>query len=126
MGSPDVGVATPSVRERASNRLVVWVGVIAAAQAVVLIATSTRYGYHRDEMYFIVSGVHPAFGYPDQPPLVPLICWAMNHLAPGSLLVLRLPSAVVAAATTIVAGLIAREVGGSSRAQAIAAVCTAS
>ena len=50
--------------------------MIAAAQALLLIATSTRYGYHRDEMYFIVSGSHPAFGYPDQPPLVPLLCWA--------------------------------------------------
>jgi 4-amino-4-deoxy-L-arabinose transferase-like glycosyltransferase len=116
----------PSGSRRALPPLVLWVGVIAAAQAALLIATSTRYGYHRDEMYFIVSGSHPAFGYPDQPPLVPLICWAMNHLAPGSLLVLRLPSALVAAMTTLLAGLIAREVGGSSRAQVIATVCTAS
>jgi 4-amino-4-deoxy-L-arabinose transferase-like glycosyltransferase len=112
--------------KRAATPLVVWVGVIAAAQAVLLIATSTRYGYHGDEMYFIVSGSHPAFGYPDQPPLVPLICWAMNHLVAGSLLVLRLPSALAAATTTLIAGLIARDLGGSARAQVIAAVCTAS
>ena len=92
----------------------------------VLVATSTRYGYHRDELYFIVSGAHPAFGYPDQPSLVPLLCWAMHQLAPGSLLVLRLPSALAAAATTLVAALVAREVGGSRRAQVIAACCTAS
>lgn len=115
-----------SGRLRKPNPLVLWVGVIAAAQAALLIATSTRYGYHRDEMYFIISGSHPAFGYPDQPPLVPLICWAMNHLAAGSLLVLRLPSALAAATTTLIAGLIAREVGGTSRAQVIAALCTAS
>jgi 4-amino-4-deoxy-L-arabinose transferase-like glycosyltransferase len=77
-------------------------------------------------MYFIVAGSHPAFGYPDQPPLVPLVTWAMHELAPGSLLVLRLPSAIVAAVTTILAGLVAREVGGTRRAQVIAAACTAS
>ncbi len=126
MTGQDVEGQPPPAAARALSPLVVWVGVVAAAQAVLLIATSTRYGYHRDEMYFIVSGSHPAFGYPDQPPLVPLLCWAMNHLVAGSLLVLRLPSAAAAAATTLIAGLVAREVGGSSRAQIIAALCTAS
>ena len=107
-------------------RLSRWVGVVAAAQFLILAATSTRYGFHRDEMYFIVAGSHPAFGYPDQPPLVPLLCWAMHELAPGSLFVLRLPSGLVAAATTILAALIARELGGGRRAQVIAAACVAS
>jgi len=100
--------------------------VIAALQVALLVATSTRYGFHRDEMYFIVAGSHPAFGYPDQPPLVPLLCWGMHELAPGSLLVLRLPSALAAAATTILAALVARELGAARRAQIIAAACTAS
>lgn len=102
-----------------------WVGVIAAVQFAVLVATSTRYGYHRDELYFIVAGSHPALGYPDQPPLVPLICWAVHALW-DSLVLLRLPSALVAAATTLLAGEIAREIGGGRRAQVIAAACTAS
>jgi Dolichyl-phosphate-mannose-protein mannosyltransferase len=92
---------------------------------VALVATSTRYGYHRDEMYFIAAGAHPAFGYPDQPPIVPLVTWAMQEIAPGSLLLLRLPSELVAAATTAFAALVAREAGGSRRAQVIAAACTA-
>ncbi|HEY5430601.1 MAG TPA: glycosyltransferase family 39 protein [Solirubrobacteraceae bacterium] len=99
--------------------------MIAAAQAAVLLATSSRYGYHRDELYFIVAGGHAAFGYPDQPPLVPLLCWAMNALASGSLLVLRAPSALAAAVTTTLAALIARELGGQGREQVIAAACTA-
>jgi 4-amino-4-deoxy-L-arabinose transferase-like glycosyltransferase len=99
--------------------------VIAIVQVAVLLGTSTRYGYHRDELYFIVAGSHAAFGYPDQPPLVPLLAWAMNALAPGSLLLLRFPSALAAGATTTLAGLIAREVGGEARAQVIAAMCTA-
>src|SRR5690348_5334158 len=102
-----------------------WVAAIAAVQFAVLVATSTRYGYHRDELYFIVAGSHPALGYPDQPPLVPLICWAMHSLW-HSLALLRLPSELVAAGTTLLAGEIAREIGGSRRAQVIAAACTAS
>ncbi len=103
-----------------------WPVAIAAAQFLLLVATSTRYGFHRDELYFIVAGSHPAFGYPDQPPLVPLLSYAMHWIAPGSLLVLRLPSALAAAATTLLAALVAREVGGSRRAETIAAACTAS
>ena len=99
--------------------------MIAIVQVAVLLATSTRYGYHRDELYFIVAGSHAAFGYPDQPPLVPLLSWAMNALAPGSLLLLRTPSALAAGATTTLAALIARELGGETRAQVIAATCTA-
>jgi Dolichyl-phosphate-mannose-protein mannosyltransferase len=113
----------PLVASRAS--LSRWVAVVAGVQAAVLVATSTRYGYHGDEFYFIVAGSHPAFGYPDQPPLVPLLSWLMHDLAPGSLLVLRLPSAIVGATTTLLAALVAREVGGTRRAQLLAAVCTA-
>ncbi|MBV9002713.1 MAG: glycosyltransferase family 39 protein [Solirubrobacterales bacterium] len=106
-------------------RLSAWIWVLAAIQVAVLVATSMRYGYHRDELYFIVAGSHPALGYPDQPPLVPLLSWAMHALAP-SLVLLRGPSALVAGATTILAALIARELGGRTRAQIIAAACTAS
>jgi 4-amino-4-deoxy-L-arabinose transferase-like glycosyltransferase len=100
--------------------------VVAAAQLAVLILFSRRYGYHGDEMYFVVSGQHPAFGYPDQPPLVPLLCAAMNALAPHSLLLLRLPSALVSAGTTVLAGVLARDLGGSMPAQTLAAGATAS
>src|SRR5271167_2247456 len=92
-----------------------WVWIIALAQVAVLLATSSRYGYHRDEMYFVVAGGHPAFGYPGQAPIVPLLSAALHHLAPHSLTVLRLPSALAAAGTTMVAGLTAREVGGERR-----------
>jgi Dolichyl-phosphate-mannose-protein mannosyltransferase len=102
-----------------------WVGAIAGAQVAALLATSTRYGYHRDELYFIVAGSHSALGYPDQPPLVPLLCAGL-HAVWHSLFLLRLPSALVAGSTTVVSALVARELGGGRRAQVIAAGCTAS
>ena len=117
----------PAIPARAIRvRLTGWVGLIAVGQLTVLLAMSTRYGYHRDEMYFVVAGSHPAFGYPDQPPLVPLLSSAINAIAPRSLLLLRTPSALVAAVTTVLAAVIARELGGGPRAQIVAAACTAS
>ncbi len=110
---------------RRPDRLSGWVLALAGALLAVLAATSTRYGFHRDELYFIVAGSHPAFGYPDQPPLVPLLAWTMHHLSSGPFL-LRIPSALASAATTILAALVARELGGNARAQIVAAACTAS
>lgn len=100
-----------------------WVLVVAAVLFAELMAFAGRYGYHRDELYFIVAGSHPAFGYPDQPPLVPLVAWLMHDLA-ASLYLLRLPSALAAAATVVLSGLTARDAGGTGRAQVIAACAT--
>jgi 4-amino-4-deoxy-L-arabinose transferase-like glycosyltransferase len=98
---------------------------IAGAVAVLLVATSWRYGYHRDELYFLVAGQHPDWGYPDQPPLTPVLTRLMDLIGPGSIVVLRLPSALAAGATALLAGMTAREMGGRTRAQLIAAASVA-
>jgi 4-amino-4-deoxy-L-arabinose transferase-like glycosyltransferase len=99
--------------------------VVAAVVGAVLLVVSGRYGYHRDELYFIASGRHLAWGYPDQPPLTPLLARVMTSLDSSSLVVLRLPSDLAAAATVFLTGVIARELGASRRAQLLAAVMIA-
>jgi hypothetical protein len=103
-------------------------GPLIAIAGVVMLAlalTSGRYGYHRDELYFIAAGAHPAWGYPDQPLLAPLLARAMDLLAPGSLLALRAPAILACGMSTVTSGLLARELGGDRRAQALAAACWA-
>ncbi|HUO40046.1 MAG TPA: hypothetical protein VMU34_20365 [Mycobacterium sp.] len=38
-----------------------WVAVVAATAAAVHVAVATRYGWHRDEFYYVICGRHPAW-----------------------------------------------------------------
>lgn len=78
-----------------------------------------RYGYHRDELYFLASGRHLAWGYPDQPPLVPFLARLFGSA--HSVAVLRIPAALAAGGTAVFGGLTAREFGAGRGAQILAA-----
>jgi 4-amino-4-deoxy-L-arabinose transferase-like glycosyltransferase len=104
------------------DRRVIAVG---AALFAVLLALSTRYGFHRDELYFIDCARHLQASYVDQPVLTPLLAWVSLKLFGVSLLGLRMWPALAAWATVVVAGLMAREFGGGRRAQLLAALATA-
>lgn len=95
--------------------------VVAALLGVVLVATSSGYGYFADELYFLWAGEHLDWSYVDQPPLLPLLARIMDTVVPGSLVALRLPAALMMAAGVLLTGLIARELGGARRAQVLAA-----
>jgi 4-amino-4-deoxy-L-arabinose transferase-like glycosyltransferase len=118
-----VGTTAPA----AERPQIAWraLGALSAGYAVLLIALSARYGYHRDELYFIAIGGHPAFGYVDQPPLIPMLAHALDAVSGHSLVVLRLPAALAGAGVVLVTGLIAREFGADRSAQALAAACMA-
>jgi 4-amino-4-deoxy-L-arabinose transferase-like glycosyltransferase len=111
-----------TIRTAGAGRIVL---PIAAAVTVVLLAFASGYGYHRDELYFVAAGRHLAWAYADQGPLTPLIARAMTELAPDSLVLLRVPSALAAGVTVLLTGLLARELGGGRRAQSIAAAVAA-
>ncbi|MFI9387522.1 glycosyltransferase family 39 protein [Kutzneria sp. NPDC052558] len=109
---PVVAVAALAVRP---------VAIVAGLLGVALVATSGRYGYFGDELYFVAAGHHLDWGYVDQPPLVPFLALIADTLAPGSVVTLRIPAMLVTIGGVFVAAMIAWELGGSRRAQVISA-----
>ncbi|SDM37174.1 ArnT family glycosyltransferase [Allokutzneria albata] len=95
--------------------------LLASGLGLLLLLTSGRYGYHGDELYFWAAGQHLDWSYADQPPLLPLLVRAMDTLFPGSLVALRLPALAFAVGSVLVAASVARELGGSRRAQVLTA-----
>jgi 4-amino-4-deoxy-L-arabinose transferase-like glycosyltransferase len=79
-----------------------------------------EYGYHRDELYFIICGQRPDWGYVDQPPLVPLLASLMHALFPNSLTMFRLIPALAHAGTVALTAETARKLGGGNWAQLLA------
>jgi hypothetical protein len=111
---------------RLASLAVPWpVLAVAGVMFAGLMAVSSAYGFHGDEMYFVVAGQHPAFGYVDQPPLTPLLSAASVALFGVSPTTIRLLPALEMAIVVILVALIARDLGGSRRAQVLAAITAA-
>jgi hypothetical protein len=79
------------------------------------------YGIFRDELYYLACARHPAAGYVDHPPLSIWILGLVRATLGESIFAIRLLPALFGAATVVVVGLTAREMGGGRFAQALAA-----
>ncbi len=101
------------------------VSVIALGAVALEMAVSARYGYHRDELYFLVAGQHPALGYVDQPPLAPMVARLASILFANSLVGLRVIPALLLGWLVVVSGSLARLLGGGAGASRVAALATA-
>lgn len=79
-----------------------------------------HYGFFRDELYFIVCGDRPAWGYVDQPPIVPLLA-SWSHAVFGDFLWgFRLLPALALTATVALTAEFTRAIGGGRFAQWLA------
>jgi len=86
------------------------------------VAFGGRYGYFRDELYYIACSNHPAFGYVDMAPLTPWLTRASHYLFGDSLHAIRLLPALGFAINVALTGYIARELGGKRWAMGMACV----
>jgi hypothetical protein len=99
---------------------VVW--WLAAAKLALHLGAGHNYGYFIDELYYLACGRHLAWGYVDQPPLIAVVAAATRVVLGESLWAIRLLPALAGAATVLLTGLVARELGGRRFAQGIAAL----
>jgi hypothetical protein len=95
-------------------------GGAAIAVIALHLATNSTLGFHTDELYYLASGRHPALGYVDFPPLVPLLARIETDLLGVSPWTLRLLPSLLGGFLVALSGLYVRRLGGSLRLQGIA------
>lgn len=99
--------------------------LLAVARLILHILTNGQYGFHRDELAILDDARYLAWGYVAYPPLTPFIGRIALELFGPSLVGVRLFSALGQSIAMLVAGLMARELGGSRFAQLITTVAAA-
>jgi hypothetical protein len=97
--------------------------VLAAVAVALEMATNGRYGYFRDELYYMATGDHLAWGYVDFAPLAALLMHISRALFGDSLHAIRLLPALAQGILIVLTGLIARELGGKKFAVFLSCVC---
>ena len=80
------------------------------------------YEYFRDEFYYLDCAARLDWGYVDQPPLSLAILAVTRFLLGASVLAIRIPAILAGAGTVVMAGLLAREMGGGRFAQSLACI----
>jgi 4-amino-4-deoxy-L-arabinose transferase-like glycosyltransferase len=99
------------------RRDVFFLSALAALVIVAHFLMGNGYGFHRDELQFLDDARHLQWGFVPYPPLTSFFGRMAIALFGISVQVFRLPAAVVDAVSLVLAGLMARELGGGRAAQ---------
>ena len=100
--------------------VIIW--LIALAKLLFHIYFNNRYGYFRDEFDYISCGDHLAWGYVDQPPLIPFLIHINRAILGDSLRSIRFIPALASSLLVVQTALIAREFGGRRFALLLSAI----
>lgn len=98
----------------------VW--LLALGKLALHLAFIQGYGWFRDEFYYIACSEHLDWGYVDHPPLIAVLTAAVRATLGDSRVALRLLPAAAGAATVLVTGMVARDMGARRWGQALAAL----
>ncbi len=110
---------------RQARRGGIWAaGIVGVVVAFVHAATAGGYDFFVNELYFIVCGRHPAFGYVDQPPLIPLLS-ALTQIGGTHVWLLRVPAVLAAVGLVPLTVAFAQLLGATTRGAWLAAVAAA-
>src|SRR6266567_2950768 len=105
----------------ATGIAVVW--AIAVANLLLHIYFNNRYGYFRDEFDYMSCGDHLAWGYVDQPPLIPFLIHICRAVLGDSLRSIRFIPALATSLLVVQAAAIVRELGGRRYSLLLTAIC---
>src|ERR1700733_7409877 len=112
-GSPRQTLLSPGLA-------LIW--LIALAKLLLHIYFNNRYGYFRDEFDYIACGDHLAWGYVDQPPLIPFLTHISRAVLGDSLRAIRFIPALASSLLVVETAVLAREFGGRRFALLLSAV----
>ena len=114
------GLTEPSHPGALPRLAVVTLAALCAAKLLLHLFTScVRYGYFRDELYYLDMGRHLDWGYVDAAPMIAVYA-KLALLLGGSLAALRVLPALAGVALIALTVMMARELGGRRYAQALA------
>jgi hypothetical protein len=99
--------------------------LIALVKLGLHLLTNGQYGFHRDELGMLDDARYLAWGYVSYPPFTPFMARVALVFFGPSLVGLRFFSALAQSIAMVLAGLMARELGGKRLAQLVAALAVA-
>jgi len=120
--SSDTTVVAPASTARTA---VIPILAVAAAITLLHLFTNGRYGFHRDELQFLSDARHLDWGFVAYPPFTAFVEHIGLSLFGLSLVGLRLFSVLAQALIIVIAGCMARDLGGGRLAQVTTALAVA-
>jgi 4-amino-4-deoxy-L-arabinose transferase-like glycosyltransferase len=113
------GLSAAPQQHRRSAAVILF-GAAAVGIIALHLATNGTLGFHTDELYYLDAGRHPAFGYVDFPPVVPLLARLETGFLGVSPWTLRLLPSLMGGFLVALSAAYVRRLGGSLRLQGIA------